>query len=54
MAAQQDKDQSQQRITELEDEIQNYRVYYRYTISISRFCWHRTRLNNSSVPPPHK
>ena len=30
MAAQRDNGQSQQRIKELEDEIQNYRVYYRY------------------------
>ena len=30
MAARQDKDQSEQRINELEDEINNYRVYYRY------------------------
>ena len=32
MAAQEDNNHSQQRIKELEDEIQNYRVYYRYVI----------------------
>lgn len=30
MAAQHDKDNSQQRVKELEDEIENYRVYHRY------------------------
>ena len=30
MAAQQDNNHSQQKIKELEDEIQNYRVSYRY------------------------
>ena len=32
MAAQEDNNHSQQRIKELEDEIQNYHVYYRYVI----------------------
>ena len=29
MAAQQDRDQSSQRVKELEDELQNIRIYYR-------------------------